>query len=138
MDPATERTVASAMQAARLRALRTAVLALHKAILDTERVRYERLRGPVSGAQHLLRLVLEDSFFAWFRPLATFVVQADERLSEDRSVERGEVDTFAAQLRALLQSDESAGDFHHEYRRTLQDVPEVVVLHGKLIGLLQH
>lgn len=126
------------MQAARLRALRTAVLALHKAILDTERVRYERMRGPVNGAQHLLRLVLEDSFFAWFRPLATFVVQADERLSEDRSVERSEVDTFAAQLRALLQSDESAGDFHHEYRRTLQDVPDVVILHGKVIALLQH
>ena len=126
------------MQAARLRALRTAVLALHKAILDTERVRYERMRGPVNGAQHLLRLVLEDPFFAWFRPLATFVVQADERLSEDRSVERSEVDTFAGQLRALLQSDESAGDFHHEYRRTLQDVPEVVILHGKVIALLQH
>ena len=126
------------MQTARLRALRTAVLALHKAILDTERVRYERMRGPVNGAQHLLRLVLEDPFFAWFRPLATFVVQADERLSEDRSVERSEVDTFAAQLRALLQSDESAGDFHHEYRRTLQDVPEVVILHGKVIALLQH
>ena len=126
------------MQAARLRALRTAVLALHKAILDTERVRYERMRGPVNGAQHLLRLVLEDPFFAWFRPLATFVVQAYERLSEDRSVERSEVDTFAGQLRALLQSDESAGDFHHEYRRTLQDVPEVVILHGKVIALLQH
>ncbi len=137
MDPATERTVASAMQAARLRALRTAVLALHKAILDTERVRYERMRGPVNGAQHLLRLVLEDPFFAWFRPLATFVVQADERLSEDRSIDRGEVDTYASQLRALLQSDESAGDFHHEYRRTLQDVPDVVILHGKLIALLQ-
>ena len=137
MDPATERNVSSAMQAARLRALRTGALALHKAILDAERVRYERSRGQLSGAQHLLRLVLEDSFFAWFRPLATFVVQADERLSEERAVERAEVDAFAEQLRALLQSDESAGDFHHEYRRTLQDVPDVVILHGRLIKLLQ-
>ncbi len=137
MDPATVRTVSLALHAARLRALRTAVLALHKAILDAERLRYERSRGKLAGAQQLLRLVLEDPFFAWFRPLATFVVQADERLSEDRAIERAEVETFAAQLRALLQSDESAGGFHDEYRRTLQDVPDVVILHGRIIKLLQ-
>jgi hypothetical protein len=137
MDPETERTVASAMQAARLRALRTAVLPLHKAILDAERARYEQSRGKFSNAHHALRVVMEDPFFAWFRPLATFVVQADERLSEARPLDRTEVDAYATQLRALLQSDESAGDFHHHYRRTLQDVPDVVVLHGKVIALLQ-
>ena len=137
MDPATERTVAAAMQSARLRALRTAVLSLHKAILDAERVRYENSRGKLSSAHHALHVVMEDPFFAWFRPLATIVVQADERLAEQRAIERAEVDAFADQLRALLQSDESAGDFHHEYRRTLQDVPEVVVLHGKVMALLQ-
>ena len=138
MDPSTERTVASAMQAARLRALRTAVLALHKAILDTERGRYERSRGPLTNPHSVLRAVMEDPFFAWFRPLATFVVQADERLSDDRPVEREEVETFAGQIKGLLQSDESAGAFHYEYRRTLQDVPEVVILHGRIIALLNH
>ena len=137
MDPETERTVASAMQAARLRALRTAVLSLHKAILDAERARYEQSRGKFSSPHHVLRVVMDDPFFAWFRPLATFVVQADERLSEDRPIDRAEVDAFAAQLRALVQSDESAGDLHHQYRRTLQEVPDVVVLHGRVMALLQ-
>ena len=137
MDPKTEQAVAAAMQAARLRAMRTALLALHKAILDAERVRYERSRGKFTGAQHALRVIMEDPFFAWIRPLATLVVQADERLSEARPVDRAEVDAFAGQLRALLQSDDTAGDFHYEYRRALQDVPEVVVMHGKLIALLQ-
>ena len=137
MDPETERAVTTAMQTARLRALRTAVLSLHKAILDTERARYEQSRGKFSNAHHVLRVVMEDPFFAWFRPLATFVVKADERLSEDRAIERAEVDAFASQLRALLQSDESAGDLHHQYRRVLQDVPDVVILHGKVMALLQ-
>jgi hypothetical protein len=72
----------AAMTVARLRALRTGVLALHKAALDAERARYEQAHGPIGGPQQVLRLVMDDPFFAWLRPLSDFVIQADIRLSD--------------------------------------------------------
>jgi hypothetical protein len=126
----------TAMSAARLRALRTAALALHKAALDAERERYELDRGPMGGPHQVLRLVMDDPFFAWLRPLSDFVVQADIRLSDKKPLLPSDVDRFAAELRSLVQSASETDRFAVEYRRTLQDVPEVVVLHGKLIALL--
>ena len=126
----------AALTAARLRALRTSVLALHKAALDAERGRYEQLHGPMGGPQQVLRLVMDDPFFAWLRPLSDFVIQADIRLSDKKPLLPADVDSFAAQLRTMVQSESQTDRFAVEYRRTLQDVPEVVVLHGKLIALL--
>lgn len=126
----------AAMAVARLRALRTAVLALHKAALDAERGRYEQAHGPIGGPQQVLRLVMDDPFFAWLRPLSDFVIQADIRLSDRKVLLPSDVDRFASQLRSMVQSQSQTDKFAVEYRRTLQDVPDVVVLHGRLMALL--
>jgi hypothetical protein len=128
--------VSAAMAAARLRALRIAVLELHKAALDAERERYEQRHGPVAGPQQMLRLVMDDPFFAWLRPLSDFVIQADIRLSDRKPLSPAVVDRFGADLRSIVQSASETDRFAVEYRRTLQHVPEVVVLHGKLMALL--
>ena len=126
----------TALSAARLRALRTGVLALHKAALDAERARYEQAHGPIGGPQQVLRLVMDDPFFAWLRPLSDFVIQADIRLSDKKALLPSDVDRFASHLRSMVQSGSETDRFAVEYRRTLQNVPEVVVLHGELIALL--
>lgn len=126
----------AAMSAALLRALRTVTLELHKAALDAERGRYEHDHGPIGGPHQVLKLVMDDPFFAWLRPLSDFVIQADIRLSDKKPLLPSDVDRFAADLRSLVQSASETDRFAVEYRRTLQDVPEVVVLHGKLIALL--
>ena len=126
----------AAMAVARLRALRTAVLAIHKAALDAERRRYEHLHGSIGTPQQVLRLVMDDPFFAWLRPLSDFVIQADIRLSDKKALSPADAERFAAELRSMVQSPSASGRFAEEYRRTLQDVPEVVVLHGKLVALL--
>jgi hypothetical protein len=136
MEDSTRAAITSALAAARLRGIRTAVLAIHKAALDAERLRYDRAYGPVRSPQQVLKLVLEDPFFAWLRPLSDFVVQADTRLADDKPLSPPETEAFAEHLRNLLQRDEVGGTFGAEYRRTLQDVPEVVVLHGRLMALL--
>jgi hypothetical protein len=126
----------AAMAVARLRALRIAVLAVHKAALDAERGRYEQEHGPIGGPHQVLRLVMDDPFFAWLRPLSDFVIQADIRLSDKKVVLPSDVDRFASHLRTMVQSASETDRFAVEYRRMLQNVPEVVVLHGQLIALL--
>jgi hypothetical protein len=68
MDHETGAALASALAVARLRAVRIGLLHLHKTLLDAERERYVRERGPIDGPGHALKLVLNDPFFAWLRP----------------------------------------------------------------------
>src|SRR4051812_7751663 len=112
MDDSSNITVALA--AARLRAIRTALLVLHKVLIDTERGRYVRAHGPVDSAHQLLQLVLRDAWFAWLRPIAELIVQADERLADERPVGTGEAEAYAAQAMGLLQQELGGVDFRRE------------------------
>jgi len=68
--------------------------------------------------------------FAWLRPIAELVVQADERpLSAD------ETDAYAAQVLALLQQEGGCEDFRREYHRSLQELPDVVIAHSTVVKL---
>jgi len=120
--------VPGALAAARLRALRMGLLALHKALLDHERVRYERAHGRIESPGQTLRLVMTDPWFAWLRPISALVVQADEKLDGDDGVTAADVAAFATQVRQLMQGS--------EYERSLQEAPEVVMAHGRLSAVL--
>lgn len=136
MDPETGAALASAMAVARLRAVRLGLLHLHKMLLDAERERYVRERGPIDGPGHALKLVLNDPFFAWLRPLSSFVVQIDERLADNAPLAQTEAGALMDQARALLQGDGGGLSFHERYHHALQTLPEVVVAHGQVAGLL--
>ena len=118
----------------RLRAWRTSLLALHKILVDAELLRYGAAHSPVGGPHHALRLLTDDPWFQWLRPLLVLVVQSDERLAEKRPVSVAELEGFRRETRALLQSppDTPTG---REYQRSLQELPTAVVMHGKLLEL---
>lgn len=124
----TDSPVPGALAAAKLRALRLGLLELHKALLDQERVRYERAHGRIESAGQTLHLVMTDPWFAWLRPMSALVVQADEKLESDDGVTAADVAAFASQVRQLMQGP--------DYDRALQDAPEVVVAHGRLSATL--
>ncbi|MEO7191959.1 MAG: hypothetical protein ABI051_12965 [Vicinamibacterales bacterium] len=126
----------AALAVARVRAWRTGLLALHKTLIDAERARYERIYGPISSAHEALRLVLHDPWFAWLRPMADRIVQIDERLASPEPISPAEVATIRGHITALLHVDRAPESFRVEYRRALQDWPEVVVTHGQLMALL--
>jgi hypothetical protein len=128
--------VPAAIAAAKLRALRMALLALHKTLLDHERLRYERAHGRVESAGQMLNLVMNDPWFAWLRPMSALVVQADERLDSDEGVSAADVTAFSTQIRQLLQGT-FAGVDQVAYQRALQDAPEVVMAHGRLAAALK-
>jgi hypothetical protein len=128
--------LASALAVARVRALRMALLDLHKAALDAERVRYERVHGRIPSAQAALRIVMDDPWFQWLHPLAEMIVQMDERLSDDRPMEVIDVEAFVDRIRGLLQRNDGDEPFHTQYHRSLQETPDVVVAHAKVTKLL--
>lgn len=125
----------AALSSARVRAWRTHLLALHKLLIDAERRRYEAIHGPIGGPHQALQLVSRDPWFAWLRPLGSLILAIDERLFDKAAPTPEERDSFAREIRALLQSPD--GDmFGDPYRRSLQELPELVVAHGILMGLL--
>jgi hypothetical protein len=127
--------VAAALAASKVRAIRTALLALHKTLIDAERARYGRAHGPIENPHQALQLLLRDPWFAWLRPIAELIVQADERLADDRPVRVEEADAYSAQVLGLLQHEVGGADFRREYHRSLQETPEVVIAHSKVVTL---
>lgn len=136
MKSSNEAHVAAALAAAKLRAIRTALLTLHKTLLDAERTRYGRAHGrPIDGPHHALQLVLRDPWFAWLRPISELIVEADERLSDDRPVTPDEAEAYAAEALGLLQQELGGADFKLEYHRSLQELPDAVVAHARIVKL---
>jgi len=132
----TDSPVPGAIAAARLRAMRMALLALHKTLLDYERLRYERAHGRIDTAGQALHLVMNDPWFAWLRPMSALVVQADETLDNDHGVSASDVAAFGAQIRDLLQGPGGGPDFQPAFQRVLQEAPEAVVAQGRLTAAL--
>ncbi len=116
--------------------MRMALLALHKALLDYERGRYERMHGRVESPGQMLNLVMNDAWFAWLRPISALVVQADERLDSDEGVTPSHVAAFGAQVQSLLNGTFAGGD-STAYQRALQEAPDVVLASGRLAAALK-
>ena len=128
------RTEEGALPAAVRRKLndaRLGLLALHKALLDLQRIRYERTHGRVETAGSFLQLAIGDPQFAWLRPISELVVQIDELLVSEEPGAEVDADTVMDQARKLLRADENGGDFQRQYHRALQDSPEVVMAHAQ-------
>jgi hypothetical protein len=65
--PATSDAETSAARQ-RLSDLRLALLGLHKALVDCERVGYEKTVGEIKSPNHFLQLLINDPWFAWRNP----------------------------------------------------------------------
>jgi hypothetical protein len=127
---------ASALAAARLRAIRTHLLPLHRAVLDYERGQFELIHGSMGGPHQSLRIVMQHEWFAWLRPLSTLIVRADERLAADEPIRVADVEAFRDETRGLLQRDLGGAVFRERYQRALQASPDVVIAHGRLVAAL--
>jgi hypothetical protein len=115
----------------KLNDVRLGLLALHKALLDYQRIRYERTHGRIESSGAFLQLAIHDPQFAWLRPVSELVVQLDELLVSDEPGAEVDADTITAHARTLLRADENGGDFQRQYHRALQDSPEVVMAHAQ-------
>jgi len=118
----------------RIRDVRHQVLALHKLLLDHERVAYERTHGRIAPADYL-RLLVEDAAFAWLRPITELIVRIDEWLDDDaRAAEAGQ--TWLDDIGRLLAPEPALHEFHAKYAGALQTNPDLVLAHRAVTNAL--
>ncbi|MBD0304971.1 MAG: hypothetical protein ICV76_00235 [Nitrospiraceae bacterium] len=121
----------------RLRDLRHGLLRLHKTLLESERVAFERFRGRVASSGEFLQLVITDPWFAWLHPLSELVVQMDEALDADNPLTSGDIKNLIEQARKLLTPSEEGDGFDKRYYDTLQRDPDVVLAHAEVAKVLR-
>lgn len=116
--------------------LRRALLHLHKTLLDWERKAYDRAHGRASPGE-LLSIVMRDPQFAWLHPLSELIVRIDTMLDVEHPEPRAEVDAILRQARALVAPGEAGTVYAQRYHAALQDLPDAVVAHGAVSGVLK-
>jgi hypothetical protein len=114
-----------------------ALLRLHKALLDDERVSYERVHGRIPSNGAFLQLVLGDAWFAWLRPLSQLMATLDELGEEGESPDGTGIATSIASIRTLLIPSEEGEGFGRQYYDALQRGPDVVLAHATVRTLLR-
>ena len=114
----------------RLAQLRAALLQLHKALVDSERIGYEQNLGTIPSVTHFLRLLTDDPWFAWLHPLSQLIVAMDEALDAKTPLTKSAAEDLVRQTRALLVASESGENFSRHYFDALQRDPEVIFAHA--------
>jgi len=127
--------LATADQRTALDSMRHALLRLHKTLLDSERLRYERQHGRIEDGYPLLNKVMNDPAFAWLRALSALIVTIDESL-ENSELTRTGAALLQGHIRTMLTPSETGGDFQRNYHRTLQESPAVVMAHREASTML--
>jgi hypothetical protein len=106
--------------------LRTALLSLHRALVEFERRAYEKTHGRTSGAE-FLQILLRDPSLAWLAPLTSQIARLDELgAAEDATAQRR---TWRARTRALL-NGASKGAFGAAYAERVNLSPDVAFAHA--------
>ncbi|HLH02684.1 MAG TPA: hypothetical protein VKX25_07935 [Bryobacteraceae bacterium] len=117
----------------RLKEVRDVLLALHKALLDSERTAYEIVHGKVSSPSAFLQLLINDARFAWLRPITTLLVQIDETLAaKNPPAEEKDFEQLITDTRALLSPSREANGFWKHYETAVERDPGVAVYHDDL------
>ncbi|HEX3097744.1 MAG TPA: hypothetical protein VHQ02_08505 [Usitatibacter sp.] len=121
---------------AKLEALREALVELHKAILEAQKIAYEREHGRVESRGELLQLVVRDPQFAWIRALSALIAELDEWAESDRESREGEIAAVVRALRTLIQPDGTNAEFTTRYWPLLESAPDALVAHVRLWRLI--
>lgn len=130
--------------------MRRELLDLHRALVDSERREYERVRGRMTDRAFLEALIGAPEL-GWLGPFTSLIVRLEEAVEEDATENaaknvaknvaesadtRSAVGDCVAELRKLLRPSADAQGFQRRYAEAMQRSPEVVVAHGKLMHAL--
>lgn len=111
---------------AALRELSQALLPLHRSLIEAAKSDYAFAVEAVTGPTHLLRLLGEDPFFAWLKPVTALIVDIDEMVRVD--FEAAVVAQIAKRVEGLF--DGGGGDFATHYVPILQRDVDVAIGHA--------
>ena len=121
-----------------LRSLRLPLLALHKAVLTTERRTLERVHGEMSGAQ-FLQIVSDPLRYGWLQPFSALILAVDETLDveDEDETEVATPDELLGRVRDLLLPPKAETPFGRRYLSLMQREPELVMQHAAVARLLR-
>ena len=120
----------------RLFELRESLYRLHKALLDSERIAYERERGRIPSPGEFFHLVLNHGWFAWLRPVSGLVAEIDAALDSKEPATQSDADRFTDRARTLLKPSETGTGFGKYYYDAIQRDPDVVLAHAEVARVL--
>ena len=118
-----------------LEEVRHALLTLHKALVDSERISYEQTVGAIRSPNHFLQLLTGDPWFAWLQPFSQLIVSMDEALDAKEPLSAAAVDALVKEASLLLAPSESGEGFSRHYFDALQRDPDVIFAHAEATKL---
>src|SRR5437868_4297355 len=122
-----------------VRALRLPLLALHKAVLGTERRTLERVHGELTGAQ-FLQIVSDPLRYGWLQPFSSLILAVDDTLDlqEDDDADKiATPDELVERIRDLLLPPKADTAFGRRYLSLMQREPDLVLAHAAVARLLR-
>jgi hypothetical protein len=112
--------------------VRTALLELHRHLLEAQRVQTERFGGRMTSTE-LLQAAADDLRFSWLKELSELIAALDQaRADEDEAAQQAAVE----RARELLAPPDPDTAFGARYLKALQDHPEVVLAHRDVTAAL--
>ena len=118
-----------------LKDIRKPLLSLHKSILDHERAAYEKDFGAVTPAAFLQELI-GGPRFRWLSPLSTAIANIDELLDDEKATADDKI-AGAQAVATLFATDAPDSVFRQRYLALLQESPDILHEHGKIVQLLR-
>ena len=116
--------------------LRASALELHKALLDAQRVRYERDHGRVDSSGRFLELVLRHPTFEWLRALSALIARLDAWGDESGDTRAEDFTGIEDAMRNLVAPEGRNKTFTAPYWVLVEAVPDVLIAHVKLWRIL--
>ena len=136
MDASMKGRPADPVEVQRLSKSRDALLVLHKALVDSERIAYEKTVGAIQGPNHFLQLLTGDPWFAWLHPISELIVSMDDALDDKEPLTGPTVAAMIEQAGRLLVASELGDGFSRHYFDALQENPDVVFAHAEVMKAL--
>ena len=117
--------------------LRDSLLNLHKALMESDRIGYENTFGKISSPFTFLKLLTDDPWFAWFRPISQLITTMDETLDAKEPLTLAVANKLISRAKTMLVPTESGEGFSQHYDEALQRDPDVVFAHAAVAKLIR-
>jgi hypothetical protein len=105
--------------------------------MESERIGYEQTFGKISSPFLFLKLLTEDPWFAWLRPVSQLIAAMDEALDAKVPLTLAAADALVLQTKTMLVPTEGGEGFAQHYDEALQRDPDVVFAHAAVAKLLR-
>ncbi|VVE52501.1 hypothetical protein PAN31108_04794 [Pandoraea anhela] len=118
---------------AAMKALRTALLAQHKVLIDYDRQQYEAVFGPVPTGR-FVQLFTEDPWFRWLDPLSRLIVALDEWQEQEPPLREAGIALADDAAKLFRHTDQEFGE---RYLLALQKAPDAVLGQSQVVAALR-